>query len=471
MPLLRRLLSPALALALLPAAAAALPVEFRVDMGPCLAAGYFDPATDRVELRGDFSDWNAVPRPARPVAGGPVYAVTMDLPPGAVRYKFTVVRGGGAVVWEDHVADRHAVVHKAGQTLPAAAFDDLSEPPAPAVLGADLSYLPQWRGLGAAYSASGRSVDPLTALADAGHRLARLRLWHSPAAGRHGTAATLAFAREAQAAGFDVMLDLHYSDTWADPGRQAPPAAWSGLDADVLADSVRAYTAGVVRRFVDAGVTPRYVQIGNEIDGGLLWDAGRVGWRGSVWDTPAQWENLATLLRAAAAGVRDGLPSGARTAVVVHCSQGGDNAVCRRLFDRLRDAGVDHDAIGVSWYPWWHGGLWQLDANLRDLRERYGKELLVVETAYPWTLEAGDATGNFVTAATALPAGYPASPAGQRDYLRDVRRVAEGAGCTAVLFWEPAMSPLAGSPPNPCENLALFDFAGRLLPAAGFGRP
>lgn len=123
------------------------------------------------------------------------------------------------------------------------------------------------------------------------------------------------------------MLDLHYSDTWADPGHQAKPAAWEGVPFDALVDSVRAYTGTVVKRFRDEGVLPEYIQIGNEISAGMLWDDGRVGWQGSEWDTDARWDRLAALVAAGVAGARDGFAQGGeQPTVIVHCANGGDNA-------------------------------------------------------------------------------------------------------------------------------------------------
>ncbi|MBK8165216.1 MAG: glycosyl hydrolase 53 family protein [bacterium] len=456
---------------LLPAAARAAPVTFRVDMGPYLAAGYFDPASDRLELRGDFDGWAAAQRILQAHAGGSVYAVVADLPAGGIAYKFLIVRSGGAEIWEEDIPNRTWQVPAGGGSPPTAPFADLAATLSAdaRVVGADLSFVPQLSALGAAFSRDGQQAPLLALVAEAGVGLVRLRLWHTPTEPWHGLEATVAFAHQVQAAGFALMLDLHYSDGWADPGQQTMPAAWQGTPVATLADSVAAYTAHVVARFVDEGLTPRYVQLGNEIDAGLLWDAGRVGWPGSAWDTPTQWDTLTTLLQAAAGAARAALPPGAPTELVVHLAPGGDNARCRWFLDRLAAAGVDYDVIGLSYYPWWHGTLWQLQANLRDLRPRYGKPLLVVETAYPWTLAAADATGNFVTAGTSLHAGYPATPPGQRDFLRDVRRVVETSGGVGVVCWEPAFIPVDGGPGNPWENLTLFDFEGEALPGLWFG--
>lgn len=457
--------------ALLPAPTPAAPVTFRVNMGPYLAAGYFDPSSDLVEVRGDFDGWAAGQRVLQAGVGQGTYSVVADLPSGAIAYKFLIVRSGGAEVWEEDIPNRTWQVPAGGGSTPAVPFADLGATldPSARVVGADLSFVPQLESLGATYGRDGLPAPLLALVAEAGVGLVRLRLWHTPAEPWHGLDATVAFAHRLQEAGFELMLDLHYSDTWADPGHQTTPAVWQAAPAAALADSVAAYTTRVVGRFVDEGLTPRYVQLGNEIDAGLLWDTGRVGWPGSTWDTPAQWAALTALLQAASGAARAALPPGAPTELIVHLAPGGDNARCRWFLDQLTSAGLDYDVIGLSYYPWWHGTLWQLKANLRDLGPRYGKALMVVETAYPWTLAAADATGNFVTGEGELQGGYPATLSGQRDFLRDVRRVVETSGGRGVICWEPAFIPVEGGPGNPCENLTLFDFGGDALPGLEFG--
>lgn len=337
--------------------------------------------------------------------------------------------------------------------------------------GADLSSLPRLEAAGAVYRVDGVARDPLAIFHDAGYRLVRLRLWHSPVDPLDRLPAVVAFARRVHAAGFEILLDLHYCDTWADPGRQDPPAAWVGLSEAALADSVRSYTAGVVRAFRDAGVLPAHIQLGNEIDNGLLWDRGRVGSESDDWDTPAQWAQLTALLAAAAAGVRDGAPADSPPQVVLHVACGGDAAGCRRFFERMTAARVPFDAIGVSFYPWWHGTLPQLAINLADLARRFGKPVLIVETAYPWTLEWADGAHNVVGLEQQQHAGYPVTPEGQHRFLADlcaaVGGIPGGLGA-AVIVWEPAWIAAPRSAGSPVENLALFGFDGDALPGLSF---
>jgi len=339
------------------------------------------------------------------------------------------------------------------------------------VLGADLSHLPQLVSLGAEYRVDGTPAEPLAVFADHGYGLVRLRLWHTPAEPWHGLDATVEHAVKAKAAGHELMLDLHYSDTWADPGHQTKPAAWEGLAFPSLVDSVYAYTNAVIRRFRDEGVLPDYVQIGNETSGGMLWNDGRVG---GAWENPQQWSQLGELLSAGAAAVRDSLREGQWPVVVIHVAEGGNNGLCRWFLDKLAQEQVEFDMIGVSYYPWWHGTLEDLRGNLHDLATRYGRELMVVETAYPWTLDSNDGVGNFVDSSDDLLPEYEATPEGQKAFLEELLAVVEGvpAGLGAgVVYWEPGYLTAPGGPGNPYENLTLFDFDGDALPGLTFSAP
>jgi len=335
-------------------------------------------------------------------------------------------------------------------------------------IGADISWLPRAEDDGAVYYTGGEERDVMELLVENDLTLVRLRLWHDPSEHWHGLDSTLATAERAAEAGCSIMLDLHYSDTWADPGHQAKPAAWEGISFEALVDSVYAYTNGVVRRFRDRGVPLAYVQVGNEISPGMLWDDGRVG---GSWDTPQQWSQLCDLLDAGVSGVRDSLPPAERPEIVIHVDNGASNDLCRWFFDNLVTGGVDYDVIGLSYYPWWHGALSDLEYNIIDITVRYGKPVMVVEAAYPWTLGWCDDTHNPVGLPEHLVDGYPATPEGQASYLADLlEMVDEIPGGAGVVYWEPAYVCVDDGPGTPWENLAFFDFDGNALPALGFAK-
>ncbi len=332
------------------------------------------------------------------------------------------------------------------------------------IRGADLSALPAVEERGGMFREFGVRRDALSLFADHGVNFVRLRLWHTPPDGTCTLERTLQLAERAKAAGSRVLLDIHYSDTWADPGAQTPPAAWVGLTHGELADSVYRYTLDVMRAFRMRGVLPDIVQLGNEITCGMLWNDGRVC---DGFDTPTQWAKLADLLQCGIRGVRDSLQGGDTVKIMIHVDRGGDNAGSRWFFDHLFQLGVNADILGLSYYPWWHGSLDNLRENLHDLALRYGKDIVVVETAYPWTLDWCDATGNVVGDSSQLHPGYPATPEGQRRFVRDllatVQSVPNGKG-VGMFYWAPEWitAPTGGSP---WENLAMFDCAGNVQPS------
>ncbi len=329
--------------------------------------------------------------------------------------------------------------------------------------GADISFVPKLEDHGVVYTDGGVPDDPFAILADHGINLIRLRLWHTSAEGYYDLDDTLAMAQRAHAAGQDLLLDFHYSDTWADPAHQTKPAAWATLPFATLADSVRVRTRDVLLALRAQGTPPAIVQLGNEITPGMLWDDGRVG---GAFNTPEQWAQLAQLLGAARDGVTDAFAPAPGPQIMIHSDRGGDNGGCRWFFGNLLAQGFDFDIIGLSYYPWWHGTLADLEYNLDDLAVRYGKDIVVVETAYPWTLGWFDDTHNIVGLPEHLLPGYPDTPAGQRAFLDAVFALVadapDGRG-RGVVYWAPEWipTPTFGSA---WENLALFDETGEVLP-------
>ena len=305
--------------------------------------------------------------------------------------------------------------------------------------GADLSSWP-------AIAEQHPDFDPVSTWAEAGGTWIRVRLFHTSrhAHGRRDQARRLtARAREH---GLKVVVALHLSDTWADPGRQEIPPAWRGLGPDALADSVSAYVGSITR---DLGDRIDAVQIGNEIDAGILLPHGSFTAGGAV-----------PLLRAAAAGVDPAVP------IVLHFSGQDEGHVAAARVAALDAAGVRFDVVGLSWYPWWHGDHTALRRALdRVARTAVDRRLWVVESSYPFTLGWDDDVHNPVGAVEHVGAGPPATPDGQREWFGILAGVVGAHPATDTLFvWEPAW--LAGDAPgSPWENLAWFDFDGTPLPA------
>jgi arabinogalactan endo-1,4-beta-galactosidase len=216
------------------------------------------------------------------------------------------------------------------------------------------------------------------------------------------------------------------------------------------------------------GTLPDMVQIGNEITPGMLWDDGRVG---GDFDKDEQWVKFAELVKAGIAGAKAVDPD---IRIMLHIDRGGDNPACVKFFDRFGREGVEFDTIGLSFYPWWHGTLEDLRLNLNDLAVRYGKDIVVVETAYPWTLQKREDLSFIVNSEEQLHEGYPASVIGQGKYLRDfisiIQDVPQGRG-VGFHYWEPCWTPSKPSwsvgHGNNWSNLTMFDFDGRKLSSFG----
>jgi arabinogalactan endo-1,4-beta-galactosidase len=342
--------------------------------------------------------------------------------------------------------------------------------------GADISFTLQMEAIGTTYSVGSRTAPVERILRRFGANWVRLRVWTDPPAGYSTAASAIELARRAKRAGLNVLVDFHYSDFWADPGKQPTPAAWAGQSLSELARTVRTYTRRTLADFDRAGAPVDMVQVGNEVVAGMLWPLGQIYRDGQ----PDNWVGFTTLLKAGIAGVRDATHDSRRhIETMVHIDRGGDNGGSRWFFDHTLAEGVDFDVIGESYYPVWHGSLAQLQANLDDLAVRYGKDTVVVETAYPWTLADGDAEKNFITELGQIPDAerFPPTPAGQAAFYEALRqvlvRVPDGRGA-GFFPWEPEWLPGVGWQPgagNPNDNMTMFDWEGEALPALRALRP
>jgi arabinogalactan endo-1,4-beta-galactosidase len=336
--------------------------------------------------------------------------------------------------------------------------------------GADLSFTLLEEDAGTVFTDRGRAKPVEKIFADHGANYVRLRLWLNPPAGYPDLLTDLEMARRFKAAGMKLYLDFHYSDFWADPQHQDTPSSWAGQDLATMSRTVQTYTRRVLQAFAAQGTPVDLVSIGNEIRNGILWPTGQL----STW-SDAEWNALGTLLKAGVAGARAGNPRGHKLRVMLHYDQGGDNGGSRAFFDHIKAQGVPYDVIGLSYYSFWHGHLRDLRANVNDLAVRYGKDVMVAEIQYAWTLGYGDSTNNFVWEESQLEPGYPASPDGQLSFVNDVLSIlaaVPGGRGDGLFYWEPEWVPRAGAGWTPGEgtpndNLTLFDFGGAALPSIG----
>lgn len=355
------------------------------------------------------------------------------------------------------------------------------------MIGADVSSLLEVERCGGKFYDGGPAEDALVILKRYGVNTLRLRLWNDPysptgepyGAGSCDLDCVITLARRAKALGMSWMLDLHYSDFWADPGKQTVPKAWQGLSKSELVKAIRVYTSRILRTLANENVPPQIVSVGNELSNGLLWPVGK---------TP----NYSAIARFVSAGVEEVRAFDPSIPVMVHLDNGGNNSLYREWFDSyFANSGADFDCIGLSYYPFWHGTMDDLAANLRDVGERYGKALIVTETSMGFTMEDykryeglpdKDRKGMATRPALVEKIDYPMTGEGQRSFLHDLigllRRTPHAAG---YCWWEPCWLPVPGSQwatPAGCAyvgesgpggnewaNQALFDYDGNVLPA------
>lgn len=210
------------------------------------------------------------------------------------------------------------------------------------------------------------------------------------------------------------------------------------------------------------------VSIGNEIRNGMLWPVGQIDWTANTG-----WDNLATLLKAGVEGARSANPKQHQLLIMLHFDQGGNNPGGTMFFNNLISRGVQFDVIGLSYYTFFHGPVTALHNNIDDLATTFGKDVVIAEMQYAWTLANGDTTGNFVWQADQIEPGYPAGAGGQlsltNDLLSILAQVPGGHG-KGFFYWEPEWVPGVGWEPGagtPNDNLTLYDFQGRALPSIG----
>jgi len=348
-----------------------------------------------------------------------------------------------------------------------AEFRSYASPPSAAGLirGADISTLRALEAAGRSFSDAAGTRRAEQILADHGQNLVRLRLWVQPPNEFNGLADVAAMARRIKQAHMQFLLDFHYSDFWADPGHQDTPAAWQGQDLATLATTVHDYTQSVVAALTAQDTPPDIVQIGNEVTAGMLWPVGELYPAGQ----PQRWVEFTTLLKAGIAGARDGAPPGRAPQIMIHIDRGGDWGGTQWFYDHMSDYGVDYDLIGLSYYPYWHGSLSDVRRNFDNTAARYGKPIVLVETAYAWTFEDQDGYPNIVGPWYSPPPEYPITPVGQALFIRDllsvVARTPDHLGL-GVVYWEPAWIPGVGWKPgegNAWDNQTVFDADGRAL--------
>jgi arabinogalactan endo-1,4-beta-galactosidase len=327
--------------------------------------------------------------------------------------------------------------------------------------GADLSYVNEMEDCGATYRDVDNQVkDVYQIFKNEGANMIRLRLWHNPTWTDYSTLQDVKKSiRRAKEQESKILLDFHYSDTWADPSKQEVPAAWASSidDTEKLSQLLYQYTYDVLHELVNEDLSPDIVQVGNEINAMML-QQGELIW-------PIDWERNATIINKGIQAVRDvAKETNKDIEVMLHIAQ-PENALYW-FRDAAQNGVTDFDWIGLSYYPKWSEyKMYNVDQPVRQLIETYRKRLMIVETAYPFTLENVDAANN-ILGSDALIDDYPATQQGQLDYLNNLTTKIKDAGGSGVIYWEPAWvstnCKTQWGTGSHWDNATLFDVNGKL---------
>lgn len=275
--------------------------------------------------------------------------------------------------------------------------------------GADISWLTQMEAEGKKfYSSTGTEQDCLQLLKSIGVNAIRIRIWVDPSGGWNNTADVVSKAVRAKNLGMKIMIDFHYSDTWADPGHQTKPSAWDAGDFNTLKQSLADHTSSTLNALKTKGITPTWVQVGNETNDGMLWPDGQAS---------LNMNNFAQLVNAGYNAVK---AIDTAIKVIVHISNGYDNNLFRWIFDGLKNNGAQWDIIGMSLYPSaanWSSYNDQCLSNMNDMVSRYNKDVMIVETGMSW--DQASVCNTFLT-----------------DLIKKVKSISNKRGL-GVFYWEP----------------------------------
>lgn len=343
------------------------------------------------------------------------------------------------------------------------------------IKGADVSIMPELEQNGTKFYDNGIEQDGLTILKNHGVNWIRVRIWNNPyvvgpegvGGGNTDEAKAIEMAKRAKALGMKVLVDFHYSDFWVDPGQQKKPDAWKNDSGDKLVDDVYAYTAKVMQDFNVQGVTPDMVQVGNELNNGMLWPEAQL-----TEDNPNGYKFLAKLLNAGLQAVHDNDKDN-KVKTMIHLA-GVDVNLYHTFFDNLivKNKVNDFDIIGMSFYPFWHGTMDDLKNTMNDVSAKYNKDVIAVETAFGYTLEDADFEKNNFGTNEEKVSGYKATVQGQATGLRDVMATVASVNDNrglGIFYWAPdwvineKVGWKSNGGGNGWDNLTLFDTKGNAL--------
>ncbi len=313
-------------------------------------------------------------------------------------------------------------------------------------VGGDISLLPEYENAGAQYKDETGKVIPslLPWLKTQGMNAMRVRLFVNPKAykEKYGNRTDehkydpnacqdleyiTPLCKRIVDNGFDLMLDFHYSDTWADPGKQWTPLDWQGLSDEQLYQKIYDYTKETLESLKTQGIVPAFIQPGNEISYGMLWGSlESSNPKKAFMGNNANWERFGKLLNQAIKACREICPD---AKIVIHTERTPQLDVQKNFYDKMKSMNVDYDIIGLSYYPYFHGGMSVLDTALSSLQSNYpDKKIMIVETGYSYKWEVPGSTHNLTNV-------WPYSYAGQNKFAADLVATLEKYDNVNGLFW------------------------------------
>ncbi len=364
-------------------------------------------------------------------------------------------------------------------------------------IGMDVSTLIECEQDGAKYYDKGEEKELLSILKSYGTDLIRIRLWVDPydewgnpyGAGTCDLPYVMKLARRVKDMGFKFLLDIHYSDFWADPYKQFVPKAWSWYSFEELNHAVYNYTKDVLTTLTEAGLKPDMVQVGNEISFGMLWPQGRIEHKEWKPYDSNQYDDFCSLLGSGTSAVRSFDPD---LPIIIHIERSFNKDYCLFFYNELIQHGVEFDIIGLSYYTYWHFGYDFLIENMNALYEKFHKPVMIVESTFAFTTEHFNsdphakklAVNDQYIPESNYTVPYPMTPEGQAQFFDDLlyRLTTEVDGFIGFVDWEPGWIPTMNGtwatwaalkymnmeydkPGNEWANQCLFDYHGNSLPA------